>query len=77
MSTSRVDSKKRIVLPNGQPGDIFEIQRQGEGRYLLVRLERPEPVAGMSKKECLAAMDKAPLQPTISWEQLRELTREP
>ena len=77
MSTAKVDSLRRIVLPNARPGDVFEIQRQGEGRYLLVRLERPVPVAWMSKKECLAAMDKAPLNPTIPWEQLRELTREP
>jgi hypothetical protein len=77
MSTSKVDSKKRIVLPNGRPGDVFDIQRQAEGRLLLVRLERPEPEGQMSRAECLEAMRSAPLQPTMTWEELRELTREP
>jgi len=77
MSTSKVDSKKRIVLPNGKPGDVFEIQQQAEGRLLLVRLERPEPDERMSRKACMEAMQNAPLRPTIPWEQLRQLTREP
>jgi hypothetical protein len=77
MSTSKVDSKKRIVLPNGNPGDVFEIQQQAEGRLLLVRLERPEPAERMSRKDCMEAMQNAPLRPTIPWEQLRQLTREP
>jgi len=28
-------------------------------------------------KECMAAMRKAPLSPTMQWEKLRNLTREP
>ena len=76
MSTSKVDSKKRIVLPNGRPGDVFDIQRQAEGRLLLVRLEKPERDGKMSRAECLEAMRSSPLQPTMTWEELRELTRE-
>ena len=77
MSNSTVDSKKRIVLPGGRPGDVFDIQRQAEGRFLLVRLEKPEIAQRMSKRACLEAMSKAPLRPTMTWEELRELTREP
>lgn len=77
MSTAKVDSKKRILLPNGKPGDIFEIQQQAEGCLLLVRLEKPEPAERMSRKACIEAMQKSPLHPTIPWEQLRQLTREP
>lgn len=76
MRTSTVDSKRRIVLPHGQPGDIFDIQEQGEGRYLLVRLEKPQPPQPMSKKECLAAMEASPLLPKMSWPELRQSTRE-
>ena len=76
MSTSTVDSKKRIVLPSGKPGDVYEVQRQDEERLLLVRLARPERSQGMSKKACLAAMGRAPLRPTMKWEQLREITRD-
>jgi hypothetical protein len=77
MSTSKVDSKKRIVLPAGQPGDVFDIQQQAEGRFLLVRLEKPVRAKRMSKSACRAAMRKAPLRPTMTWEKLRDLTREP
>jgi hypothetical protein len=77
MSTYTVDTKKRILLPGGRPGDIFDVQQQAEGRFLLVRLEKPERSKRMSKKECMAAMRKAPLRPTMRWEKLRELTREP
>ena len=77
MSTSIVDSKKRIVLPGGRPGDVFDIQQQAEGRFLLIRLEKPKRTKRMSKKACMEAMRQAPLRPTMTWEKLRELTREP
>lgn len=77
MSTSTVDSKKRIVLPGGRPGDVFDVQQEQDGRYVLVRLEKPEAPARMSRKACMAAMRAAPLRPAMTWEELRKLTREP
>jgi bifunctional DNA-binding transcriptional regulator/antitoxin component of YhaV-PrlF toxin-antitoxin module len=77
MPTSKVDDKKRVVLPDGRPGDVFDIHQQAEGRYVLVRLEKPEPGGRMSKQDCLQAMDSAPLRPTMPWAALRGLTREP
>ncbi len=77
MSIYTIDTKKRIVLPGGRPGDVFDIQQQAEGRYLLVRLEKPRQRKRMSKKACLEAMCKAPLKPMLTWEKLRKLTREP
>ncbi len=40
MSVSSADAKKRIVLPGGRPGDVFDIQQQAEGPWLLVRPEK-------------------------------------
>jgi len=77
MSTSTVDSKRRIVLPGGRPGDVFDIQQQTDGRFLLIRLEKPEGAQRMSRRDCIEAMNKAPLRPTMTWEKLRELTRKP
>ena len=77
MSISTVDAKKRIVLPGGRPGDVFDIQQQAEGRFLLVRLEKPERAERMSRQACMEAMRTSPLQPTMTWEKLRALTREP
>lgn len=75
--TSKVDAKRRVVIPGARPGDVYDIQRQGDGRILLVRLERPEPGRGMSRSQCLRAMDEAPLPVNMSWDELKSLTREP
>jgi hypothetical protein len=75
--TATTDAKKRIVLPAARPGDVFDVQRHGEGRYVLLRLERPEPGGKMTREQCLRAMAGAPLRPTMNWAALRDLTREP
>jgi hypothetical protein len=75
--TATTDSKKRIVLPVARPGDVFDIQRQGEGHLVLLRLTRPEPEAKLTRAQCLRAIDAAPLRPKMDWATLRELTREP
>lgn len=77
MATSTADAKRRVVIPAASPGDVFEIQSQGEGRLLLVRLERPKPEPGMSMERCLEAMAAAPLRPKLTWDSLKALTREP
>ena len=76
MAISTADKKKRVVIPAAQPGDVFDVHLQGEGRVLLVRLIRPQPKARMSRAECLRAMAAAPLRPEIDWKALRKLTRE-
>jgi hypothetical protein len=75
--TVKTDAKRRIVLPDAKPGDVYDVQKQREGQYLLVRLERPEPRVRLSKEECLRAMAAAPLRPSMSWEELASVTREP
>jgi hypothetical protein len=77
MSTAKVDSKKRIVLPNGKPGEIYDVQQLEDGRLLLIRLERPEPNCKLNEADCLKAMREAPLSPKMSWDQLRGRTRNP
>ena len=75
--TTTADSKKRVVLPGAKPGDVFDVQRNGDGRFLLVRLERPAPAPRMSRAQCLRAIAAAPLDLKMDWETLRALTREP
>lgn len=77
MPTSRTDAKRRVLLPATKPGDIFDIQSQGEGRLLLVRLEAPKPVPEMSLERSLAAIAAAPLRPRMTWDSLKAVTREP
>jgi hypothetical protein len=77
MAAVRADSKKRVVIPGAVPGDVFDVQPQGDERYALVRLHRPDPAPRKSFEECLEAMSQAPLRMTLSWEELRQITREP
>lgn len=75
--TTKADSKKRVVLPAASPGDVFDVQRRGEGQFLLVRLTPQEPKARMSRARCLRAIASAPLRPRMDWATLKDLTREP
>ena len=77
MSATRADAKKRIVIPGARPGDVFDVQRQDDERYLLVRLQRLEAAPAKSREACLEAMATSPLRLMLSWEQLRQSTREP
>ena len=75
--TTTTDSKKRVVLPMARPGDVFDVQRHGEGRFVLVHLVRPEPKARMTRSQCLRAIAGAPLHPAMEWVELQGITREP
>jgi hypothetical protein len=77
MPTSRADAKKRIVVNPARPGDIFDVQLQGEDRILLVRLARPAPGPKMTRDRCLRAIASAPLRINATWESLKAVTREP
>jgi hypothetical protein len=77
MAISKVDAKQRVVLPAAKPGDVFDIQSQGEGRLLLVRLELPKLGPGMSMESSLEAIAAAPLRPKMTWDSLKAMTREP
>jgi hypothetical protein len=74
--TTRADSKKRIVLPAAQPGDVFDILDDGNGRFTIVCLTPPAPKSKLTKEQCLKAIEVAPLYQKISWVELRKLTRE-
>lgn len=75
--TTKADTKKRVVLAGAMPGEVYDVQAQGDGRYLLVRLRRPEPRTDVSREDCLRAMDDHPLRLAMTWEELQRLTREP
>lgn len=77
MRAVRADIKKRVVIPGARPGDLFDVQRDGDDRFVLVRLHRASEAPEMSREACLEAMDRSPLNMAFSWEQLRRITREP
>lgn len=77
MSTQELDSEKRIVLPEGRPGDVFEIHPKGQGRYLLVQQVPPKaPAKKKTREELLEAIRNSRIRMTMSWEELRKTTRD-
>lgn len=77
MKAVRADIKRRVVIPGARPGDLFDVQREGDERFVLVRLHRASEAPEMSREACLEAIDRSPLNMAFSWEQLRRITREP
>jgi hypothetical protein len=69
-----VDENKRLPLPEAKPGDAFEVEAQGDGRFLLTRVELPrqKPTPEQVKK----ALDNWRSKSTMTWEELRAMTRE-
>jgi len=75
--TSTADSKKRIVLPTARPGDVFDICRLDESRFMILRLERPEPADRPTREQAVKAISAAPLRMKMDWDALKKMTREP
>jgi len=71
------DAKKRVLLPDARPGDVFAFENQGNGHFLLVRLEMPASPRKKTRAEVLRAIKSSKMKPLMSWEKLRAITREP
>ncbi len=77
MSTTIADQKRRVVLPGIQPGDVLSVSRDPAGRLLLVRLLPEKPKRRPPANQVAKTMRANPLRPTLSWNELKRLTREP
>ena len=40
MPTYKVDNKRRLTLPNSNPGEVYDVEYRGAGSYRLTRLVR-------------------------------------
>ncbi len=70
------DSKRRVLMPGARPGDVFACEEAGQGHFLLVRLNRPPPPKKMTRAAVRRAIASSKLKFDLSWEELRQLTRE-
>lgn len=76
MKVALIDAKRRLVLPGARPGEAYAIKAAAPGHYELSKVlpaARPKPTA----KQVDALLESAALTPKMSWEELRQLTREP
>jgi|GraSoiStandDraft_17_1057272.scaffolds.fasta_scaffold1425362_1 hypothetical protein len=75
--TVKADNKKRVIIREARPGDVFVVENQGNGHFHLVRLTAPEPPQKPTRREVRERIKKFKLRGTMSWEELRQITREP
>lgn len=76
MKIQSVDSKRRLILPGAQPGESYAVRRTASGHYELAKVipaQKPRP----DPEELEALLASAALTPKTTWEELRNLTREP
>jgi hypothetical protein len=70
--------QERIVVPDAKPGDIFAYEDCGHGHFHLVRLKVPTPnPKKMTRLQVRKAIATSKLMFEMSWDELREMTREP
>jgi hypothetical protein len=74
--TVRADTKKRVVVPDALPGDVFAYEDQGNGHFQLVRLNMPVPPKRKTRAEVRKAIANSKLKFDMSWDELGEVTRE-
>lgn len=77
VSTTIADQKRRVVLPGVQPGDVLSVSRDPAGRLVLVRLLPEKPKRRPPAHQVAKALRASPLRPTLSWNELKRVTREP
>ena len=75
--TIKADSKKRVVVPDASPGDVFAYEDHGNGHFHLVRLNMPDPPKSKTRAQVRKALANSKLKFDLSWDELRKLTREP
>ncbi len=75
--TVTADSKKRVTMPGARPGDVFAYEDRGNGHFHLVRLNMPDPPKKKTRAEVRKALATSKLTFDLSWDELREMTREP
>ena len=71
-----VDTKRRLVLPGAAPGEAYTVNEAAPGHYELSKVipaPRPKPTA----EELDALLTTAALTPKMSWQELRNFTRDP
>jgi len=71
------DSKKRVVMPGARPGDVFAFEDEGNGHFLLVRLNKPAPLKKKTRAEVRKAIAASKMKFDMTWDELRQMTREP
>lgn len=70
--TVTADNKRRVVLPTAKPGELFEVELAGEGRFILTRMEPIAPRQARVRIEVEDGLVVGVLDRPINEQALRE-----
>jgi len=54
--TVTADDRKRVMLPDARPGELFDYSRDAEGRIILRRM-KPDPETKLPRKQLVKGKD--------------------
>lgn len=75
MKTVTTDQKRRVVLPNSEPGEVYQVREVEGGHFELTKLVPASRIV-QTPEELRDRMRQHGLTPKMRWETLRESTRE-
>lgn len=75
LKTAITDQKRRIVLPGAKPGEVYAVRELSAGRMKL-SLMLPAPKKRWRRSDVEKMLNSSALTPQMSWNSLRQLTRE-
>jgi hypothetical protein len=77
MQAVKIDKQKRVRLKIFTPGDLYQPDFATPDVITLRRIEPPKPTRKLNADQIRRAIKNSPLKMKCSWEELRQLTREP
>ena len=77
MDAVKIDKQKRVRLKIFTPGDYYQPDFSDPDTITLRRIEPPKPKLKLSAAQIRRALKNSPIKMRCSWEELRQLTREP
>jgi hypothetical protein len=75
MKTVTTDQKRRVVIPNAEPGEVYQVREIEPGHLELTKLV-PSPRKPRRSADVGKLLEGEALTPGMDWESLKQLTRE-
>lgn len=75
MKIAIIDSNRRLVLPNAQPGETYAVWQDAEGHYELTKVIPARKGVKRSARKIDELLKSAALTPRMSSSELRAQTR--
>lgn len=73
MTTTKADSRKRVVVPRAKPGDVYAIQENADGSFTLTVVKPAEPAKPTCRVKKEGGFTVVVPEQTINEEAIKDL----